>query len=242
MSDALFLTELADPRIGQIITLTGEEARHAVAVRRIAVGEYVILADGAGLGARGPVVSATKTELRLEVAEILRAPAPPHRITVVQALAKGERADLAVATMTELGVAEILAWQASRSIVRWSGERGERALGKWRATAREATKQSRRLRVPQVDAASTERVIEAINGAALTLILHEAATAHIAEVRLPDQGEIVLIVGPEGGIAPDELDAFVAAGGRPVLISDGVLRTSTAGAVALGQLDVMGRR
>ena len=241
MGDALFLGELSDPQPGRQVVLTGHEARHAVAVRRIQVGESVLVADGAGTAVRGPVVAATKSALTVEVAEVLHTPPRPRRVTVVQALAKGDRAELAVATMTEMGVDRILAWQASRSIVRWSGDRGERSLAKWEATAREATKQSRRFRRPEVQAVGTSDVVAAIRDATLALVLHEEATQHIGEIRLPER-DVLVIVGPEGGISPAELAAFEDAGGLPVLVSDGVLRTSTAGVVALAQIDVMGRQ
>lgn len=242
MSDPLFLAPFGDVTVGDRVSVTGDEARHAVAVRRIAAGERVLIADGEGRAVRGVVVSAAKAELVVEVAEVLTAPERAHRLVAVQALAKGDRSELAVETMTELGVDEIVAWQASRSIVRWTGERGAKSLAKWQATAREATKQSRRFRVPTVTAASTVDVAARLAEADLALVLHESATGSIADVDLPDRGTIAVVVGPEGGISPDELAAFEAAGAVAVVISDGVLRTSTAGAVALGQLDAFARR
>ena len=242
MSDALFLARFDQVRIGGIVEVTGDEARHAVVVKRTVPGESVLLADGAGRAVRGRVVAAEKNRLALEVTEILGAPPHAHRFVVAQALAKGDRSELAVETMTELGVDEILAWQASRSIVRWQGERGAKSLGRWAATAREATKQSRRFRIPEVSAADTSRVAERIGAAELALVLHESAEKTLSRVNLPDAGEILLIVGPEGGISPDELERFQQAGAVPVRISDGVLRTSTAGAIAIGQLTVLGER
>ena len=242
MSDALFLARFDQVRIGGIVEVTGDEARHAVVVKRTVPGESVILADGAGRAVRGRVVAAERNRMAVEVTEILGAPPHAHRFVVAQALAKGDRSELAVATMTELGVDEILAWQASRSIVRWQGERGAKSLGRWAATAREATKQSRRFRIPEVSAADTSRVAERIGAAELALVLHESAEKTLSRVNLPDAGEILLIVGPEGGISPDELERFQQAGAVPVRISDGVLRTSTAGAIAIGQLTVLGER
>ena len=242
MSDALFLARFDQVRIGGIVEVTGDEARHAVVVKRTRPGESVLLADGAGRAVRGRVVAAEKNRLALEVTEILASPPRAHRFVVAQALAKGDRSELAVEIMTELGVDEILAWQASRSIVRWQGERGAKSLGRWAATAREATKQSRRFRIPEVSAADTSRVAERIGAAELALVLHESAEKTLSRVNLPDAGEILLTVGPEGGISPDELERFQQAGAVPVRISDGVLRTSTAGAIAIGQLTVLGER
>ncbi|MDO5677654.1 MAG: 16S rRNA (uracil(1498)-N(3))-methyltransferase [Propionibacteriaceae bacterium] len=244
MTDPLFLAEFDDTAgPGARIVVTGDEAHHGVSVKRLRQGESVLLSNGAGLGLRGTVTDLAKREFTVEVLEVLPSDdVPGVRWGVVQALAKGDRSDLAVQMATELGARRIIAWQASRSIVRWQGDRGAKALEKWAATAREAAKQARRLFVPEVSSASTAEVVAAIREADVTLVLHEESGMHIADVQLPSDGVGLVIVGPEGGISPDELDAFLAAGAQAVLISDGVLRTSTAGAVALGQLDVVARR
>jgi 16S rRNA (uracil1498-N3)-methyltransferase len=236
----LFLAEdLADPlpAPGAELVLGGDEGRHAAVVRRIAAGEAVLVSDGRGRGVRARVVEASKAGLRLEVVEQLSVAEPPRRIVAVQALAKGDRSELAVEMLTEVGVTEIWPWQASRSIVRWSAERGEKALGRWRSTAREATKQSRRLRIPEVrPVLSTAQLCTALAVADLALVLHEEATIGLRDVPLPDRGAVVVVVGPEGGISGDELERFAAAGAQPVLVSDAVLRTSTAGVVAVAGL------
>lgn len=240
MTDPLFLDEdLLDPvpEVGAVFELTGDEGRHAAVVRRIGPGESVLVGDGRGRGVRAVVLAAAKSGLQLRVEEHLVTPAPALEVVAVQALAKGDRSELAVEMLTEMGVGRIWPWQASRSIVRWSAERGDKALERWRSTAREATKQSRRLRVPEVGPVlSTARLVEEIERAELALVLDEDAAVPLRDVVLPARGRVLLVVGPEGGISAEELERFTAAGARAVLLSDGVLRTSTAGVVALAGL------
>lgn len=236
MTDPFFLADdLADPLppIGTSVVLGGPEGRHAAVVRRLRVGEVVVVTDGRGRAVRGPVTAVAKTGITVEVVDQLLAAEPDLRFVVVQALAKGDRSELAVEMLTEIGVAEIVPWQASRSIVRWSGERGGKGRDRWEATAREAAKQSRRLRVPTVaSVVSTEQLLARVSAADLALVLDERASDGLRDVVAPESGTVVVIVGPEGGIADAELTLLRAAGGRDVLISDAVLRTSTAGVVA----------
>jgi 16S rRNA (uracil1498-N3)-methyltransferase len=238
VTDPLFFAaDLGRPEVGSLVTLGGEDGRHAVVVRRIRPGERVVVGDGRGFGVRGEVRQVGRADLVVEVAETLFAVPTGRRVVAVQALAKGDRSELAVELLTETGVATIIPWAASRSVVRWAGERGDRSLAKWRATAREAAKQSRRLWVPEVTPAlTTAEVVRRIADADAALVLHEAATERLAERPPPAAAEVLVVVGPEGGISADELAAFTAAGAAAVSISDGVLRTSTAGAVAVALL------
>ena len=242
MTDPLFFAaDLGQPSVGGLVTLSGEDGRHAVIVRRIRPGETIMVGDGRGRGVRGEVREVGRDSLILSVTEQLVEPEPRRTVIAVQALAKGDRSELAVEMLTETGVSEIIPWSASRSIVRWSGERGERSLARWRSTAREAAKQSRRLRVAQVsEPMSTADVVRRMRTFDRTLLLHEEARRRLGDLDLPDRAVFAIVVGPEGGIAPDELDAFVAAGADAVSISDGVLRTSTAGAVAVALLRACG--
>ncbi|MET7489628.1 16S rRNA (uracil(1498)-N(3))-methyltransferase [Streptomyces sp. NPDC005538] len=221
--------------------LDGPEGRHAVSVRRLKPGEEVVLTDGAGRHATGEVIGTEgKDRLLLQLAPVLEEPAESPRITVVQALPKGDRGELAVETMTETGVDAIVPWAASRCITQWKGERGLKALAKWRATAREAGKQSRRTRFPEVaDAATGKQVAALLAKADFAAVLHEDrdyGSEPLATAELPTEGEIVLVVGPEGGVSPEELTLFEEAGAKAYRLGRSVLRTSTAGTAATALL------
>lgn len=233
MSPPLFLLDdLAGQLDGGSVVLNGSEARHAVTVRRLRVGEPVDVADGLGLRVRGRVAATAADRLSVGIDEVVREPPPALRLVLVQALAKGERGEYAVELATEVGVDEIVPWAASRCVVQWTGPRGERSLERWRATAREAGKQSRRAWLPVVtQPASTAALLERCR-AATALVLHEGASQPLAGVDLPDGGELLLVVGPEGGITDAELDRMVGAGALAVRLGPSVLRASTAGAVA----------
>ncbi|MER6500479.1 16S rRNA (uracil(1498)-N(3))-methyltransferase [Streptomyces sp. NPDC001455] len=230
---------------GPEFVLEGPEGRHAVSVKRLRPGEDVVLTDGAGRWTEG-VVRAAEGKDRLVVMDLTgihEEPPPAPRITVVQALPKGDRGEVAVETMTETGVDAIVPWQASRCITQWKGERGLKSLAKWRNTAREAGKQSRRVRFPEVaDTLTTNQVAALLGTADFAAVLHEDRdhdSEPLATVQLPGQGEIVLVVGPEGGVSPDELAVFAEAGARTCRLGASVLRTSTAGTAATALL--MGR-
>ncbi|MGW1838725.1 16S rRNA (uracil(1498)-N(3))-methyltransferase [Streptomyces sp. BBFR2] len=239
MTAPVFVVDsLAGARPGGTLVLDGPEGRHAVSVRRLRAGEDVVLTDGAGTGAYGTVAAAEgKDRLTVAVAEVRTESVPPVRITVVQALPKGDRGELAVETMTETGVDAVVPWAASRCVTQWRGERAAKSLAKWRATAREAGKQSRRLTFPEVAAAhSTKQVAELLAAADFAAVLHEEGATPLATAELPAAGSVVLVVGPEGGVAPDELAAFAAAGAAPYRLGPTVLRTSTAGTAATALL------
>jgi 16S rRNA (uracil1498-N3)-methyltransferase len=222
---------------GARVMLEGPQGRHAATVRRLAPGEAVVLSDGAGRIAHCKVTAAAKNRLEMDVLDVYDEPPPQQRLVVIQALPKSDHGELAVGTMTEVGVDVIVPWAAARCIAQWRGERTEKALGRWRATAREAAKQARRSWLPDVTGlASTAQVAAWIRAAATAVMLHEEATAAIGDVRLPATGDILLIVGPEGGLTPDEVAGFSGAGAQPVRLGPTVLRTSTAGAVAAAAL------
>ncbi|WP_374455882.1 16S rRNA (uracil(1498)-N(3))-methyltransferase [Nocardioides sp.] len=238
MSLPVHLVEsLAGVGVGSLVEVTGDEAHHAVAVRRLREGEQVVLTDGLGTSVTGAVAATGKRVFSVTIAEVAHEEAPSPAITVVQALPKGDRGELAVEVLTEVGVDRVVPWAASRSVAVWKGERAAKSHAKWQATAREAAKQSRRAWLPTVTPlASTADLAAVVAEADLTLVLHEDATAPLSAIDVPTSGRIVVVVGPEGGIAPDELEVLEAAGAVTVRLGAEVLRTSTAGVVAVAAL------
>jgi len=244
----LYLLEpaaLAGVAVGSLLVLDGDEGHHAATVRRARPGETLLVASGEGLLARGVVedVAARSVRLRVEALADVEVPAP--RLVLVQALAKGGRDELAIETATELGVDAVVPWQAARSVVVWSGERGERSRRRWGTTVRAAAKQSRRAIVPQVRPTVTTAQLAASAGAAAVLVLHEDAPTPLTAVPLPEagsDGEVLVVVGPEGGITEAELEQLTAAGGVAVRLGPTVLRSSSAGPAALAVLSARLRR
>ncbi|MGX1130608.1 16S rRNA (uracil1498-N3)-methyltransferase [Streptomyces glaucescens] len=241
MTAPVFVVEHFNPGGGGRYVLDGPEGRHAVSVKRLRAGEDVILTDGAGTWADCVVIGTEgKDRLIVRMDSVCEEPPEQPRITVVQALPKGDRGELAVETMTEVGVDAIVPWQAARCITQWKGDRGQKSLAKWRATAREAGKQSRRVRFPEVaEAATTKQVAALLARADFAAVLHsdfEYGSEPLATAELPAEGEIVLVVGPEGGVAADELELFRQAGAKAYVLGRSVLRTSTAGTAAAALL------
>ncbi len=224
--------------------LDGPEGRHAAVVRRLRAGEHLLLADGRGGLARCEVTVTSREAVALQVQARWSEPAPRPWVAVAQALVKGDRSELAVQLATEAGADVLLPWQAARCVARWdTGARGARSLQRWRDTAREAAKQARRSRMPEVgEPVDTAALAGRVRSAALALVLHEAADESLAAVPLPADGEVLLVVGPEGGITRAELAALAAAGARAVRLGPTVLRASSAAAVALSALGVLTER
>jgi len=234
-----------------VVVLSGAEGRHAATVRRLRPGERADVADGAGLVAECVVAGPRADGLELIVRARREVPRPDPTITVVQAIPKGDRGELAVEEMTEVGVDRIVPWAAARCVPVWQGARGERSLAKWRLTAREAAKQSRRAWIPEVTdvasvgqvaaaagqvAASAGQVAQLIAKAARAIVLEPSATSGLGRLSLPESGDLLVVVGPEGGITDSESAAFRAAGAVACRLGPTVLRTSTAGTVAAAVL------
>ncbi|MGV9411808.1 16S rRNA (uracil(1498)-N(3))-methyltransferase [Nocardia sp. NPDC003693] len=236
-----YLDEVPAP--GATAVLDGPEGRHAATVRRIRVGEAITLSDGHGVLADSEVVAAQKDRLELKVLEHrVAAPATP-RVTVVQALPKSDRSELAVELMTEAGADAIVPWQAARCVSNWENK-AHKAVEKWRTAAKQAARQSRRAYIPDVaDLHATRDLVELVRSAvargAIVAALHESGAGRFTELPFDGAGEVILIVGPEGGLDESEIALLSEAGARPVLLGPTVLRTSTAAAVALGALGAL---
>lgn len=229
--------DLANVAPGGTVELSGDEARHAVTVSRVRAGERIAIGDGRGVLVHGVVTSTGSRELVLEADEVVVEEPPTTRITLVQALAKGDRDELAVQAATELGVDGVVPWAASRSVPRWEGPRAEKGRQRWAAIVREAVKQSIRSWLPPVAALATTAELPARLDGARMLLLEPTATTPLTDIR-PDGRDLALLVGPEGGIAPAELERLIAAGAEPVRLGASVLRTSTAGPAAIAVLNV----
>ena len=238
MSRPIYVQEFpTPPTVGEVIELTGDEGRHAVSVKRTSVGEQIELVDGHGTRAVITVTGVSgKDRLTGVVDCAANEPASRPTVTVIQALPKAARSELTVDLLTQAGADVIVPWQAGRSVANW-GKKQDKGLAKWRAAARAAAKQSRRSRIPEITPVGDQAAVAAlIQAAPLALMLHEDATGKITDQPVAQVDSVVLIIGPEGGISPAELDAFTTAGAHPVRLGPEVLRTASAGMVALAAL------
>ena len=232
----LFVDDLSGVNVGMIVSLPADESRHAAAALRMTTGESVLVADGKGrLAAGAAQVQGNHVGVVVSSVEFIAQPNP--RITIVQALAKGEHGELAVDLMTQAGVDRIIPWSASRSIVQWKEDRANKSRTKWLNMARTAAKQSRRAWIPEIsEVMSTKELAACIPSFDATFILHEDAVHPLASAKLPVSGEICLIVGPDGGISDAEISEFMGAGAATAALGSSVLRASLAGAMGLGVL------
>ncbi|WXF92539.1 16S rRNA (uracil(1498)-N(3))-methyltransferase [Curtobacterium flaccumfaciens pv. flaccumfaciens] len=236
---SLYLVDSLDGvAVGDPVSLDGAEGRHAVSVARVRVGEVLRIADGRGTVVSGPVTTLGKDTLELAVETVEHQDAPRPSLTLVQALAKGGRDEMAVQAATEIGVDRVVPWSAARSVSRWDGAKVEKGRARWAAIAHEAAKQAIRPRVPVVaPLVTTGQLVSALGAGTALVLLDPTATVRLATWEPPtDAEDIALVVGPEGGIDGAELDRLEAAGAVRVRLGDSVLRTSTAGPAALAVL------
>jgi len=235
MANQYLSEELGSPAVGDVAIVSGAEARHAVTVSRLGVGETVRVGNGAGLVASGTVTETAQGEFRFRVDAVATFERQSPAVWLAQALAKGDRDELAIQAATELGVDGVIPWTAARSISRWEGSKVTKGQERWSAVVREATKQSARAWLPEVAPLVNTKQLAALAESALLVVLDPLAATSITAVHQDDR-DIVVVVGPEGGISVAEFDLLYAAGAVGARLGDGILRTSTAGPAAIAVL------
>lgn len=238
MVEPLFFAAIGkDTVVGSTFVLGGPEAKHAVGVRRMLPGEAIAISDGFGLKIRGIVSNVSKDTLDVSVQSIDTVPAPAVQLHLVQALAKGDRDELAIQACTELGVSGVIPWQANRSISIWKDDKKIKGRTRWQTIVSEAAKQSLRAKVPAVEEVqNSHELVAKLSAFDSVLVLDPQAKTSISQISIPSSGSVAILVGPEGGISESELEAFSLAGFTSVRLGAGVLRTSTAGMAAVSYL------
>ncbi|WP_026530723.1 16S rRNA (uracil(1498)-N(3))-methyltransferase [Haematomicrobium sanguinis] len=252
MSLPVFVIDVESARTlrpGDSYTLDGPEGRHAAGSMRLAAGESLDLVNGRGARWRATVKESAKNSLLLDIQSATTEEAPSPEVTVVQALAKGGRDEQAVESAVELGATAIVPWQADRSIVRWRDEKAKKGTEKWQDLVRSAAKQSRQSHIPTVSSPETsaqlcQRIRRAVGeSGGHAVVLHESATEPLVSfLRETGPGPLLLIVGPEGGITPSEVEAMVASGARTAHLGQRILRSSSAGPAALAAINTQWER
>jgi 16S rRNA (uracil1498-N3)-methyltransferase len=227
---------LESAAVGAIVELTGAEARHAVTVSRVRAGEVLTIGNGAGLVVHGVVTSADAASLTIEVGSVTESVRSTPQLWLAQALAKGDRDELAIQAATELGVDRVIPWAAARSVARWDGQKVAKGISRWEAIVREATKQSIRAWLPSVAPLSTTKELAELGASTNVIVLEPSSDLAFSSIRT-DSRNVLIVVGPEGGIAPNELELLESAGATIAKLGETVLRTSTAGPAAIAVLN-----
>ncbi|MFM8926874.1 MAG: 16S rRNA (uracil(1498)-N(3))-methyltransferase [Rhodoluna sp.] len=221
--------------VAEKVLLTGDEAKHAVSVRRMRVGEAIQVTNGRGLRVRGQVEEIGKNQVVIAVAESVQETDTQPKFVLVQALAKGDRDELAIQAATEIGVSQIIPWAATRSITRWEGAKKKTGQARWQQIVTEAAKQSLRSFIPEVSEIQSAQELKAtLASFELVLVLEPTGSKKLKELKLPESGRVAIVVGPEGGIASEELALFGPE--NHITLGKNVLRTSTAGPAVLAAL------
>jgi 16S rRNA (uracil1498-N3)-methyltransferase len=233
----LFLVDKLDD--SNLIEVSGDEAHHAIKVLRINVSEEILISDGAGNWVRASVENIEKKTFTAKVLERGFQPEKSPRLIVVQGLPKSDRVKDAIEILVESGVDQIIPWQADRSISKWQKD----SLDKWQSAAVAATKQSRRFRKPEIiDGLSLSQLLEIESENSAVLVMHESATTKLSEVvtsKFAGMSEIIIVIGPEGGISESELTVLEGAGAHIVGLGPEVFRSAHAGGAALSAVSAL---
>ena len=229
----LFFVEDLPTTVGARYEFDSEDAHHAIKVLRISAGEIFNLSDGNGSWSLVSVDNVNKKSMKVTVLETGYQEALKENFTIIQAIPKGDRIKESIEMSTEGGADRIVMWKAARSI-----GRADEKIEKLQQTAREASKQSRRFRIPAVvGVATTKEIIDEIAKVDLALVFHESATMTISQVVSPGAQKIAIIIGPEGGLTDEELETFAGAGAKVVLMGRPILRSAHAGLAALAAVN-----
>ena len=229
----LFFVEDLPTTVGATYEFDNEDANHAIRVLRMSTGTIFNLSDGSGSWAQVQVLTVAKKSMQVKVLETGHQNPLDTHFTVIQAIPKGDRIKESIEMCTEGGADRIVMWKAARSI-----GKSDDKIEKLQTTAREASKQSRRFRIPEViGVAATNAVVDQIAQADLAIVFHESATMKVSELVIPGCKKVAIIIGPEGGLTEDEIDTFAAAGAKVALMGRPVLRSAHAGLAALSAVN-----
>ena len=229
----LFFVDDLPTTVGQKYEFANEDANHAIRVLRMQGGDYFNLSDGKGNWSHVEVLEVHKKHMTVAVIESGFQEPLETSFTVIQAIPKGDRVKEAIEQCTEGGADRIVMWKAARSI-----GKSDDKIQKLQNTAREASKQSRRFRIPAViGVATTTNIIDEIAKVDLAIVFHEGATMKLSQVITPGAKKIAVIIGPEGGLTDDEIESFAAAGAKAALMGRPVLRSAHAGLAALSAVN-----
>ena len=229
----LFFVEDLPTTVGSTYEFNNDDANHAIRVLRMGTGDIFNLSDGAGSWSQVQVLTVAKKSMEVRVLETGHQDALGTHFTVIQAIPKGDRIKEAIEMCTEGGADRIVMWKSARSI-----GKSEDKIEKLQTTAREASKQSRRFRIPEViGVAATHDVVDQIAQADLAIVFHESAAMKISQLVTPGCTKVAIIIGPEGGLTDEEIDTFAGAGAKVALMGRPVLRSAHAGLAALSAVN-----
>lgn len=229
----LFFVDDLPTTVGSTYEFNNNDALHAIRVLRTKSGDFFNLSDGKGNWSHVEAKEVHKKHMTVEVLETGHQGALGTHFTIIQAIPKGDRIKEAIELCTEGGADRIVMWKAARSI-----GKSDDKIEKLQTTAREASKQSRRFRIPEViGVAATNAVVDQIAQADLAIVFHESATMKVSEVVAPGCTKVAIIIGPEGGLTDEEIDTFAAAGAKVALMGRPVLRSAHAGLAALSAVN-----
>jgi 16S rRNA (uracil1498-N3)-methyltransferase len=231
----LFFVDDLPTTVGQIYSFDNEDALHAIRVLRTGPGEVFWLSDGKGSFSTVKAIEVAKKSMQCEVLESEFQEPLDIEYTVIQALPKGDRLKACAQLLTEAGADRLVFWSSARSI-----GKADKTLDKLDVTVREASKQARRFRIPEiVGPLTTAQVIDEIARTDIAFLFHESATSKLSAIAAPAVKKALIIIGPEGGITDEELEAFTSSGAKIALMGRPIFRSAHAGIAGLAAVQTL---